>query len=46
MKDIDKFLWVMFWWAIGDAFWAPIEFVAEWCFEPGNIKEWKIWLMQ
>ena len=43
---MDKFLWVMFWWAIWDAFWAPVEFIAEWCFEPVDTKEWKIWLMK
>ena len=46
MKDLNKFLWVMFWWAIGDAFWAPVEFMWRDQFEPVNIKEWKIWLME
>lgn len=46
MKDFDKFLWVMFWWAIGDAFWVPIEFFYPWDFEPVDVVNWKIWLME
>lgn len=26
MKDLNKYLWVMVWWAIWDALWAPVEF--------------------
>lgn len=37
MKDFDKFLWVMFWWAIGDSFWVPIEFFYPWDFEPVDV---------
>ena len=27
-KDLNKFLWVLFWGAIGDALWAPVEVLA------------------
>lgn len=27
MKDLNKFLWTMFWWAIGDALWSVTEFL-------------------
>ena len=46
MKDMNKFLGVMFWWAIGDAFWAPVEFLSRWEFEPVDTKNWKIWELE
>ena len=33
MRDLDKFLWVMLWWAVGDALWEPVEFRSMWEFE-------------
>ena len=46
MKDLNKFRWCMFWWAIGDAFWAPVEFCWVWHFEPVDVVNWRIWLMK
>ena len=44
MKDLNKFLWVMIWGAMGDALWAPAEFCGidefEWI---DNYRAWN-WL--
>ena len=43
-KNKDKFLWVMFWGAVGDALWAPVEFLWIDEFERvDNYREWN-WL--
>ena len=41
MKDLNKFLWVMFWWAVGDALWSVTEFLKPWQFEPVTDFKWR-----
>ena len=41
MKDLNKFLWVMVWWAVWDALWAPVEFL--WIDEFDRVNKYQEW---
>ena len=41
MRDLNKFLWVMFGWAVGDALWAATEFLKPWQFNPVTDFQWR-----
>ena len=41
MKDLDKFLWVMFWWAVWDALGSVTEFLQLWSFPHVEDFQWR-----
>jgi len=39
-KSYDKFLWVMFGWAVWDALWSVTEFLKPWTFNHVEDFQW------
>lgn len=40
IKDKNTYLWVMIWWAVGDALWSATEFLQPWQFTFLNEMQW------